>query len=421
MLKRTLAELLCVIMMVVFTLSGCGSTASKLVEKSFSSTDAAEVNEPDLPGTYVGVHGSGLTLLKDGKAEYYWKEFTNVDTDGNWSCSDHKMKLNLSSIGCEIQADVPDGKVTSMNLTGNIMWDDETYIRVSDDADSKSVSDYVSLIEEQLKIKLDEPTMGGTKSSEETYTPIEISKAGITFSIPGDYDQSGDSFEKNYGNCGLLFVDLGESLSDQIFKQSGTEFDDVMEGVIIEQLTDVKRVKAEASEVAGLQTRTYQFDGMMEERPITEYMEVFNIPEENKQLAFMAISGLDKYDDEMKEDFEKILSSATYHGVKTTESREKSESSSTTGLDPDMVAFLDEYETFVDNYCDLMTKYYQNPTDLTLLSEYTKMIAQLEEFSQKADQYDSSDMSAEDAAYYMEVYNRCTQKMLKVAGSMSGN
>ena len=86
----------------------------------------------------------------------------------------------------------------------------------------------------------------------------------------------------------------------------------------------------------------------------------------------------------------------------------------TGGVNPDLKAFLDSYEKFVDEYVDFMKKYMANPTDLSLLGEYTDMLTELSEFETKLDKYDSNNMSTEDAAYYLEVTNRCTQKMLAV-------
>lgn len=86
----------------------------------------------------------------------------------------------------------------------------------------------------------------------------------------------------------------------------------------------------------------------------------------------------------------------------------------TGGVDPELKAFLDSYEAYVDEYVEFMKKYMANPTDLSLLGEYTDMMDKLADFETKLDKYDSNDMSTEDAAYYLEVTTRCTQKMLEI-------
>lgn len=88
------------------------------------------------------------------------------------------------------------------------------------------------------------------------------------------------------------------------------------------------------------------------------------------------------------------------------------------GVDPDLVEFLDSYETFIDEYCEFMGKYYENPSDLSVLADYAEYMTKYADFAEKVEKYDSNNMSTADAAYYLEVTNRCTQKMLTIA---SGN
>ena len=96
------------------------------------------------------------------------------------------------------------------------------------------------------------------------------------------------------------------------------------------------------------------------------------------------------------------------------DSADSSANAKTGGVDPELKAFLDSYEAYVDEYVEFMKKYMANPTDLSLLGEYTDMMDKLADFETKLDKYDSNAMSTEDAAYYPEVTTRCTQKMLEV-------
>lgn len=83
-------------------------------------------------------------------------------------------------------------------------------------------------------------------------------------------------------------------------------------------------------------------------------------------------------------------------------------------VDPELKAFCDSYEAYMDKYVDFMKKNNANPTDLNLLYEYYSMLSELEEFSEIADQYDaeSSDMSTADMAYFMAAMTRINNKML---------
>ena len=87
----------------------------------------------------------------------------------------------------------------------------------------------------------------------------------------------------------------------------------------------------------------------------------------------------------------------------------------TPGVDPELKAFLDSYEKFIDEYVAFMKTYNSDPANaLSMLAEYSQMMASYADFTEKLAQYDENEMSAADAAYYLEVTTRCTQKMLEL-------
>lgn len=104
------------------------------------------------------------------------------------------------------------------------------------------------------------------------------------------------------------------------------------------------------------------------------------------------------------------------NAVDTGEKDENKKESS--GVDPDLKAFLDSYEEFVDEYVVFMKKYMADPTNaISMLSEYSEIMGKYADFAEKVDQYDSKEMSTEDAKYYLEVTTRCSQKMLDIYGN----
>lgn len=119
----------------------------------------------------------------------------------------------------------------------------------------------------------------------------------------------------------------------------------------------------------------------------------------------------EKPSEETSDDSDKEEKEETAQEVKEPEKEEKPAG----GVDPDLKAFLDSYEDFVDEYVDFMKKYKSDPTNvLSMIGEYGEIMQKYEDFAKKVDQYDTNTMSTEDAKYYLEVTNRCTQKMLGV-------
>ena len=87
------------------------------------------------------------------------------------------------------------------------------------------------------------------------------------------------------------------------------------------------------------------------------------------------------------------------------------------GVDPALKEFLDEYEAFMDQYIAFMEKYLSGSSeDLAgMLSDYGKMMGDYADYVEKFESYNPDEMSIADAAYYLEVSGRISQKLLKVA------
>lgn len=85
------------------------------------------------------------------------------------------------------------------------------------------------------------------------------------------------------------------------------------------------------------------------------------------------------------------------------------------GIRADFKKAMDEYEDFYDEYCQFMKKYKENPSDLTLLSQYANMLTELGEMDEAFKKWESEDLSDAELVYYMEVSSRITKKLLEVA------
>ena len=88
------------------------------------------------------------------------------------------------------------------------------------------------------------------------------------------------------------------------------------------------------------------------------------------------------------------------------------------GIRPEVKEFLDAYEACMDEYVDFMQKYLNaDPTSMvSMMGDYYSILARYTEFAEKIDAFDESELTNAELAYYLEVTNRVSQKLLRVAG-----
>ena len=85
---------------------------------------------------------------------------------------------------------------------------------------------------------------------------------------------------------------------------------------------------------------------------------------------------------------------------------------------PEVKEFLDAYEACMDEYVEFMQKYLNaDPTSMvSMMGDYYSILARYTEFAEKIDAFDESELTNAELAYYLEVTNRVSQKLLSVAG-----
>lgn len=85
------------------------------------------------------------------------------------------------------------------------------------------------------------------------------------------------------------------------------------------------------------------------------------------------------------------------------------------GMRPEFKEAMDSYEAFYDEYCDIMKKYTENPSDMELLTSYTDMLTKATEMTEKFEAWESDEMNDTELKYYLDVNNRVTKKLLDVS------
>ena len=78
---------------------------------------------------------------------------------------------------------------------------------------------------------------------------------------------------------------------------------------------------------------------------------------------------------------------------------------------------MDAYEAFIDEYIEFMELYNQNPSDTELMTQYLDYMTKYNEYMTTISNLKNDDMTDEELAYYLEVTNRCSQKLIQAGMS----
>lgn len=94
---------------------------------------------------------------------------------------------------------------------------------------------------------------------------------------------------------------------------------------------------------------------------------------------------------------------------------ETTEAEVSDAIDPEFKKAMDAYVEFYEDYVSFMKKYQKNPTDLSLLTEYTTMMADAAEMEQKFADWDQDEMNAAELQYYLDVSAKVLKLLAEVA------
>ena len=85
---------------------------------------------------------------------------------------------------------------------------------------------------------------------------------------------------------------------------------------------------------------------------------------------------------------------------------------------PEVKEALDSYEAYMDEYIAFMERYKAaDASDMAaMMGDYMDMLSRYSEFAEKIDALGESELTNAELAYYIEVTNRVSQKLLNAAG-----
>ena len=119
-----------------------------------------------------------------------------------------------------------------------------------------------------------------------------------------------------------------------------------------------------------------------------------------------------------EEDESEVKSEPEGEAAKEEKAKEnpKSRDKSVDGMRPEFKKAMDSYEEFMTEYCEFMKKYGESDgTDLGLVADYADYMSKYAEWVKDFEGWDDGEMNTEEAAYYLDIQNRISKKLIEVA------
>ena len=95
---------------------------------------------------------------------------------------------------------------------------------------------------------------------------------------------------------------------------------------------------------------------------------------------------------------------------------ENSDADLVDGMRPEFKEAMDSYEEFYEEYCEVLKQYMEDPTDVTVLTQYSDLMQQSIEMAEKFEEWDNGELNTEELKYYVEVNGRVTQMLVEASG-----
>ncbi len=97
---------------------------------------------------------------------------------------------------------------------------------------------------------------------------------------------------------------------------------------------------------------------------------------------------------------------------------QENQNAKTSGNSTDFRKWVDDYEKFMNEYCDFMEGY--NPSDYIQLARYTQLLGEYSKWVADTEKLEEKDYSAEDWAYLLAAEARVAERVSKASGNMAG-
>ena len=419
---------------VSFLFGGCISSVARLARKSTAAvaatTEATEDPQAVLYGTYYGYNGSVLILKDDGNADYFYSGQNDVKHSNTWSLEDDEITINMSWLFCTVKGTV-ESDPTSFVLVGNsdlddILWDDERFEQVSTDTAAMTKAECEAFIADMQSGGLSVSESGDTTDGIPPATDLNIKQIqfnGITIPVMSNYtyeNVNGDTvvyMVNSDGGYAITYIPMEAAVSRDVFDSYANSFVSGM----LEASEPSEQISIEDIEVGAFDAKEFLLSITVPE-DMQYYMKgtIINYSEYGYLLCIAmgyapsATYLLDYYDYSIQY-MQTFDPSAESQDI-------LSDAASESNSDPSVRDVLDQYEAFMNEYIAFMQTYYNATPDqmLDMLDDYYDLLEEYDEMVELLDSLDTSSMTAEDYAYYIEVTNRVNENLMSIYGLIGG-
>lgn len=117
--------------------------------------------------------------------------------------------------------------------------------------------------------------------------------------------------------------------------------------------------------------------------------------------------------EEIPDEKEAVITEEPEEESNDTEASESDDTSSSD--DAEWRQFIKDYEAWVDEYIELLEKYTDDPTDMSILADYTEMLGEMAEWTEKADELELELEDTDEALEFSTELLRIAEKLSKAA------
>lgn len=270
-------------------------------------------------------------------------------------------------------------------------------------------------------------------TSQEGY---EVQAGRLTLTVPGYYTLESDSssgadysrmfsYETNNA-AAIILIQMGDAkgATEEDFKDNKEVLETIADEVINafnddsdEHEPNLTRTSSTETKYKGMPGLACEYTGSIAGESASANLDIYLDQATDNVYAFLFLqagdcgTAADDYSNMMRD--AEIVEASDMAPASTSDTA----SADSSGVDPSLKEALDSYEEMMNEYCDFMERYERasSADALSMLSDYTSMLTKYTDAMSALAEIDQNSLGTEDLAYYLDVTNRVSRRLLEVA------